>query len=117
VQGSPNVRVDPGIRADRGSGKSRLTPGDPAPGVAYFLPTATARRLRPRRRRRFSTSRPRRVRIRARNPCLFVRFRLRGRYVGFIGNPFGSYFDQDLACVAKTLMIGTAAPLVNQAQP
>jgi hypothetical protein len=42
----------------------------------------TASRLRPFLRRLLSTSRPQRVLIRARNPCLRIRFRLRGRYVG-----------------------------------
>lgn len=50
---------------------------------SYFEPMVTTRRLRPFRRRRFSASRPARVLIRARNPCLFFRLRLRGLYVGF----------------------------------
>jgi hypothetical protein len=48
----------------------------------YFELFETAKRLRPLRLRRFSTSRPARVLMRARNPCLFKRFRRRGRYVG-----------------------------------
>lgn len=39
----------------------------------------TVSRLRPFLRRRDSTSRPHRSSIRARNPCLLSRFRLRGR--------------------------------------
>jgi hypothetical protein len=48
-------------------------------------PMVTTRRLRPRLRRAFRTLRPPRVAMRARNPCLLIRLRLRGRYVGFIG--------------------------------
>jgi hypothetical protein len=47
-----------------------------------FLPTTTTRRFRPCLRRRFRILRPAFVAIRARNPCLFFRFRLCGRYVG-----------------------------------
>ena len=39
--------------------------------------------FRPFLRRRERTARPQRVAIRARNPCLFFRLRLCGRYVGF----------------------------------
>jgi hypothetical protein len=42
----------------------------------------TVRRLRPFLRRLDSTARPHRVFMRCRNPCLFTRLRLRGRYVG-----------------------------------
>src|SRR6266705_3633952 len=42
----------------------------------------TVRRLRPFLRRRDSVARPHTVFIRARNPCLLMRRRLRGRYVG-----------------------------------
>ncbi len=45
---------------------------------------ATASRFRPFLRRRDSTARPQRVAIRARNPCLLMRLRLRGRYDGFM---------------------------------
>ena len=45
-------------------------------------------RARPRRLRRLSAFRPPVVFMRARNPCLFTRLRLRGLYVGFIsGSP------------------------------
>ena len=45
-------------------------------------------RARPCRLRRFSVLRPPFVFMRARNPCLFTRLRLRGLYVGFIsGSP------------------------------
>jgi hypothetical protein len=44
----------------------------------------TVRRLRPFLRRRDRTSRPQRSAIRARKPCLAMRFLLRGRYVGII---------------------------------
>jgi hypothetical protein len=54
-----------------------------------FEGSCTARRLRPFFLRRLSTARPQRVCIRARNPCFAVRRRLRGLYVGFIGErPF-----------------------------
>src|SRR3989449_8552025 len=42
----------------------------------------TVRRLRPFFRRRDRTARPHTSFIRARNPCLLMRRRLRGRYVG-----------------------------------
>lgn len=44
----------------------------------------TVSRFRPFLRRRDRTSRPQRSAIRARNPCLAIRFLLRGRYVGII---------------------------------
>lgn len=44
----------------------------------------TVSRFRPFLRRRDSTARPQRVAMRERKPCLFMRFLLRGRYVGFI---------------------------------
>ena len=44
----------------------------------------TVNRFRPFFRRRDRTSRPQRSAIRARNPCLAMRFLLRGRYVGII---------------------------------
>ncbi len=44
----------------------------------------TVRRFRPFFRRRDRTSRPQRSAIRARKPCLAIRFLLRGRYVGII---------------------------------
>lgn len=50
---------------------------------------AGARRLRPLRRRRRSTARPARVRLRARNPCTFLRRLLLGWYVLFIWKPSG----------------------------
>src|SRR2546422_5586169 len=46
----------------------------------------TVRRLRPFLRRRESVARPQTVFIRARNPCLLMRRRLRGRYVGPINS-------------------------------
>src|SRR5947207_5624854 len=46
----------------------------------------TVRRLRPFLRRRDSVARPQTVFIRARNPCLLMRRRLRGRYVGPINS-------------------------------
>src|SRR5919108_1414787 len=42
----------------------------------------TVRRLRPFLRRRDSVARPQTVFMRARNPCLLMRRRFRGRYVG-----------------------------------
>ncbi len=57
----------------------------PAPAVrGYLPPTCTTIRVRPRFRRRFNVFRPPALFIRARNPCLFTRLRLRGLYVGFI---------------------------------
>src|SRR5690606_29874259 len=50
----------------------------------YLPPILTVSRARPRRRRRFRTLRPPRVAMRARNPCLLTRLRLRGLYVGFM---------------------------------
>lgn len=55
-----------------------------SPRIAYLEPTLTVSLLRPRRRRRTRVLRPPGVFIRARNPCLFTRFRFRGLYVGFI---------------------------------
>lgn len=78
----------PVIRRARGY---RLRPscGEAVTGSrAYFDPTLTARRFRPRRRRAFSTLRPPRVFMRARKPCLFRRFRFRGLYVGL---PMANY--------------------------
>jgi hypothetical protein len=57
-----------------------------APPTGYFEPTVTTSRRRPRRRRRLRVSRPPLVCMRARNPCLFFRFRFRGLYVGIMGN-------------------------------
>lgn len=56
---------------------------------AYGFPAIfTAIRARPCRLRRLSVARPPFVAMRARNPCLFTRLRLRGLYVGFIsGSP------------------------------
>jgi hypothetical protein len=51
---------------------------------AYFDPVTTTRRCRPLRRRRASVFRPALVLMRSRNPCLLMRFRFRGLYVGFI---------------------------------
>ena len=50
-------------------------------------PVRTVRLLRPFLRRRLSVSRPHRVAMRARNPCLLIRFLFRGRYVGFTSLP------------------------------
>src|SRR5690606_3671131 len=73
-------RDPPGPRKTSGP---RTTPRSRAHGrTAYFEPVATVRRLRPFFRRRLIAARPPAVLIRARNPCLFFRFRLRGRYVG-----------------------------------
>lgn len=67
---------------DAGDARKAL-PG-PRVGSGYLLPTDTMRRARPFLRRRERVARPPRVFIRARNPCLLTRFRLRGLYVGFI---------------------------------
>lgn len=48
-----------------------------------FEGSLTVRRLRPFLRRRDNVARPHLVLMRARNPCLLMRRRLRGRYVGF----------------------------------
>ena len=50
----------------------------------YLEPILTVNRARPRARRRARVFRPPRVFIRRRKPCLLTRFRLRGRYVGFM---------------------------------
>jgi len=59
-------------------------------GPGYFRPNfdpiRTVRRFRPFLRLRFSVFRPPFFFIRARKPCLFFRFRLRGLYVGFMGD-------------------------------
>ncbi len=52
--------------------------------LACLVGTHTESLLRPFLRRRFSTARPHLVFMRARNPCLFLRRRFRGLYVGFI---------------------------------
>lgn len=69
---------------DAGGAREAL-PG-PRVGSGYLLPTDTMRRARPFFRRRERVARPPRVFIRARNPCLFTRLRLRGLYVGFIAD-------------------------------
>ena len=48
-------------------------------GVAYLPPTVTTSWCRPLRRLALRTLRPALVAIRARNPCLLMRLRLRGR--------------------------------------
>ena len=65
----------------------RATPGPPVMHRRgnYLEPMVTERVFRPRRRRRLRVLRPPRVFMRARNPCLLLRLRFRGRYVGFIG--------------------------------
>jgi hypothetical protein len=64
------------LRAAREAGTARV------PLVRYRLRfldgMRTVRRLRPFLRRRDSVARPQTVFIRARNPCLLTRFRLRG---------------------------------------
>jgi hypothetical protein len=56
--------------------------------VYGFVAMVTAIRARPCSLRRLSVLRPPFVAMRARNPCLFNRLRLRGLYVGFIsGSP------------------------------
>lgn len=50
--------------------------------TSYLEPTVTVSCLRPFLRREFRTSRPAAVFMRARKPCLFLRFRLCGLYVG-----------------------------------
>lgn len=51
---------------------------------SYLEPTLTTSRRRPFWRRRFRVFRPPLVCMRARNPCLFFRFRFRGLYVGIM---------------------------------
>jgi len=51
---------------------------------ACFDGALTASLFRPFLRRRLRTARPHLVFMRARKPCLFLRRRLRGLYVGFI---------------------------------
>ena len=50
-------------------------------------PDQAERRARPRERRALSTARPPRVRMRVRNPCFFLRFRLLGWNVRFTMAP------------------------------
>jgi len=54
--------------------------------IDYFLPIVTMSCARPRRRRRFSVERPPWVFMRARNPCLLIRLRFRGLYVGIMAS-------------------------------
>lgn len=78
----PQQRFDLRAACDPRVPGETLTPGSRL-GV-YFPPTFTVSLARPRRRRRLSVLRPPFVFIRARNPCLLTRLRLRGLYVGFI---------------------------------
>ena len=82
-------------------------PLDPVGWVAGYLPpTCTTICVRPRRRRRFSVFRPPTVFMRARNPCLFTRLRLRGLYVGFItASPIHgcTTFEDELEKIAARL--------------
>ena len=50
----------------------------------FLDPIRTTSAARPRRRRRLSVARPALVLMRARKPCLLIRFRFRGLYVGFM---------------------------------
>ena len=63
-----SVRAAPGCSADV-----------PSPSIRYFEPILTVSRARPFLRRALITFRPLLVFMRARNPCLFTRLRLRGR--------------------------------------
>ena len=81
------IRLARGSRSPRWG--MRSAEGDPT-GAYDFAPTLTESWLRPRLRRRASVLRPPRVFIRARNPCLFTRLRLRGLYVGFIRLPLST---------------------------
>jgi hypothetical protein len=94
--------------------------GDSAPGQAsptsYFEPTVTTSRRRPCRRRRLRVSRPPLVRMRARNPCLFFRFRFRGLYVGIMGNhPPGSKVtpEVELCKIPRKVLGGQPRTLVD----
>jgi hypothetical protein len=75
------IRLEEGILYPAGVSAPRCTPP-----TGYFEPTVTTSRRRPCRRRRLRVSRPPLVRMRARKPCLFFRFRFRGLYVGIMGN-------------------------------
>lgn len=75
-------RLDIGAARDARLPRKRLSPGPRC--AAYFPPTFTTSLARPRRRRRLSALHPPFVFMRARNPCLLTRFRLRGLYVGFM---------------------------------
>ena len=66
-----------GKRAPLGGRNPEGSPED-TPYRAYLDPMLTTSRRRPRFRRRFNAFRPAFVLIRARNPCLLIRFRLRG---------------------------------------
>ena len=54
--------------------------------TVYLRPIVTTRRERPLLRRRLSALRPPVVFIRARNPCLLIRLRFRGLYVGIMAS-------------------------------
>jgi hypothetical protein len=54
--------------------------------IDYLLPIVTTSCARPCRLRRFSVARPPLVFIRARNPCLLIRLRFRGLYVGIMAS-------------------------------
>ena len=73
---------EPDARRSRKSLPCRRSPR------AYFPPTVTTSRARPRLRLRASVFRPAFVAFRARKPCLLIRLRFRGLYVGPIwSNP------------------------------
>lgn len=74
----------------------------------YLEPTLTTSRRRPFWRRRFRVFRPPLVCMRARNPCLFFRFRFRGLYVGImISHPLATWlhfkisFQRYQSCPAR----------------
>jgi len=87
----PEKRPDvpgPGDSTRRGESEPSRRPRSRARQTLgpYFEPTLTTRRRRPLWRRRLRVFRPPLVCMRARNPCLFFRFRFRGLYVGIMAN-------------------------------
>lgn len=84
MRGAPALTLLPARRELRGAGETRAAR---EPLARYRLPrcldgSRTVSCLRPFLRRRDSTARPHLSAMRARNPCLLMRRRLRGRYVG-----------------------------------
>lgn len=93
-------------------------PLDPDGSVdGYLPPICTTICALPRLRRRLSVFRPPTLFMRARNPCLFTRLRLRGLYVGFItSSPIHvcATIEDELEKIATCLQNGQRDTLVGQ---
>src|SRR3954454_6971243 len=87
------------------------------PAAAYLPAILTVSWCRPLRRRALSTARPPLVAMRARNPCLLIRLRLRGRYEGFISTPWGACSYALGRRAAKTGNIAAPQTSVNPRAP